>query len=280
MVTSFSAAPTRRTRRQRGYTLALCAVLITLMSIAVALALPTWSSQIRREREEELIFRGLQMAEGIRIFQKRFGRFPVRLEELWETKPRSVRQPWKDPMTDSGRWRPITQGGVGVPGVRQGGLPGENEEGDETKDGLDEGGGEDAEEEEPGLGQPPEQGLPIIGVRSRGKGEAFKTYFGQSRIEGWRFTADQVSPNQPAAAPAGVPGAMALRIPNANWIGRPLPGVAGAMPDGTIPGLGPATDPGLGGTKPPGGKPGYQGAGVPGGVIPPDDGTEPNPDGA
>ena len=120
MVTSFTTAPTRRTRRQRGYTLALCAVLITLMSIAVALALPTWSSQIRREREEELIFRGLQMAEGIRIFQKRFGRFPVRLEELWETKPRSVRQPWKDPMTDSGRWRSITQGGVGVPGVRQG----------------------------------------------------------------------------------------------------------------------------------------------------------------
>ena len=66
-------------RSRRGFTLAMCAVLITVMSIAVAAILPRWSTQIQREREAELIFRGLQMAEGIRVFQKRFGRYPVRL---------------------------------------------------------------------------------------------------------------------------------------------------------------------------------------------------------
>ena len=271
-------------RRRRGFTLALCAVLITLMSIAVALALPTWSSQIRREREEELIFRGLQMAEGIRVFQKRFGRFPVRLEELWETKPRSVRQPWKDPMTDGGRWRPVTQGGVAVPGVRQGGLPGDTkDEGEAQGDELEaDGTEEDVDAEDPALGQPPEQGLPIIGVRSRGKGRAFKSFFGQMRIESWRFTADQVTPGQAPGVSAGVPG-MPMRIPNANWIGRPLPGVAD--PAATLAGQGDAI-PGLGEDplKDTGPMPGgYQGAGVPRSILPPEDppenGTEENPDG-
>ena len=64
----------RRLRRQSGYTLVVCAVTVTVLSIAVATALPLWSAQIRREREEELIFRGLQYAEAIRVFQKRFGR--------------------------------------------------------------------------------------------------------------------------------------------------------------------------------------------------------------
>jgi hypothetical protein len=248
--------------------LAVCAVLITLMSIAVAVALPQWSAQIRREREEELIFRGLQMAEGLRVFQRRFGRFPVRLEELWETEPRCVRQPWKDPMTEGGRWRLITQGGAAVPGIRQGGVPG----GDENEG--EDGGEDDGADQEPGgLGPQTGQVLPIIGVRSRGKGESFKSFFGQTRIEAWRFTADQVTQVQGAAVPGGT--SQPIRIPNANWVGRPLPGMGGGgtgMDNGLTPSdINPTAPPGKSNTD----RGGFRGAGIPGGTFPPEEPQQP-----
>ena len=57
-------------------------MLITVLNIVVAIALPLWSGMIRRDKEEELISRGLQYAEAIRVFQRRFGRLPVQLDEL------------------------------------------------------------------------------------------------------------------------------------------------------------------------------------------------------
>ena len=88
-------------------------VAMTLLSIALTIALPKWSHVIRREREEELISRGFQYAEAIRIFQNKFQRLPVRLEELVEVEPRSIRKLWKDPMTESGRWVLMPAGGGG-----------------------------------------------------------------------------------------------------------------------------------------------------------------------
>ena len=56
-----------------GYSLVVVVMLITVMSILVAAALPLWSAQIKRDKEEELISRGMQYAEAIRVFQRRFG---------------------------------------------------------------------------------------------------------------------------------------------------------------------------------------------------------------
>ena len=88
----------------------------------VTAVLPLWSTQIKREKEDELIFRGLQYAEGIRIFQQRFGRLPLRLQELIEVEPRCIRQLWKDPITDSLDWGLVIGAGVPVtmpPAVRE-----------------------------------------------------------------------------------------------------------------------------------------------------------------
>ena len=74
----------RRRRRSRGYNLVAVVMLVTVLNVLVAAALPLWSTAIRRDKEEELISRGLQYAEAIRIFQKRFGRLPNRLPELLE----------------------------------------------------------------------------------------------------------------------------------------------------------------------------------------------------
>lgn len=85
----------KRRGRGGGYTLVALLVGMTVASILIAAVLPLASAQAQREKEAELIFRGLQYAEGIRVFRRRFGRYPNSLTELLEVKPRSVRRLWK-----------------------------------------------------------------------------------------------------------------------------------------------------------------------------------------
>ena len=61
-------------RGRGGYTLVALLVAMTVASILIAAVLPLASAQAQRDREAELVFRGLQYAEGIRIFRRRFGR--------------------------------------------------------------------------------------------------------------------------------------------------------------------------------------------------------------
>jgi len=247
-------------RRRGGYTIAVLVVFLTVLSVALAVVLPKWSTAIRREQEEELIFRGLQYAEGIRVFQKRFGRYPASLDELLETKPRCIRQPWKEPVSPDGKWRPIRVGepgaagaGPAAPGAGAGDRPPEvdpSEEGDAA-----------APSEEASA----EAQTPIFGVRSRSKNASILTFMGQTRYSDWRFTSNLVVPGgaplpgSPEAA-FGIPGMVlgaggpgGAKIPNANWIGRPLPGAPtspGQLP--SSPGMPGTPDPGKGAQNPEG----------------------------
>ncbi|MEM7351331.1 MAG: hypothetical protein AAF657_11025, partial [Acidobacteriota bacterium] len=54
-------------RQSAGYNLVVLAVAVTVLNIVAAKALPMWSTMIQRAKEEELIFRGLQYAEAIRV---------------------------------------------------------------------------------------------------------------------------------------------------------------------------------------------------------------------
>ena len=114
-------------RGRGGYTLVALLVAMTVASILIAAVLPLASAQAQREREAELIFRGLQYAEGIRVFRRRFGRYPNSLGELLEVKPRSVRKLWKDPMTKDGEWGIVSLEGTplgGAGGADTGRRPG------------------------------------------------------------------------------------------------------------------------------------------------------------
>lgn len=110
-------------RGRGGYTLVALLVGMTVASILIASVLPLASAQAQREKEAELIFRGLQYAEGIRVFRRRFGRYPTSLKELVEAKPRSVRKLWKDPMTKDGVWGIVSLEGTPLPGAG-GSVPG------------------------------------------------------------------------------------------------------------------------------------------------------------
>ena len=55
---------------------------------------------MKRDREEEMIHRGVQYSRAIRRYVKKTGRYPTRLEELENTNNiRFLRKRYKDPIT-------------------------------------------------------------------------------------------------------------------------------------------------------------------------------------
>ncbi len=86
--------------RQHGYILLTLMLMTVALVIAAAAVLPAISFEIRRDREEELIHRGVQYSRAIRTYYKKFGRYPTRIEELESTNNlRFLRKRYKDPIT-------------------------------------------------------------------------------------------------------------------------------------------------------------------------------------
>lgn len=81
-------------------------MLLTLMLFVSLLAIASlgWIErvdfQVKRDREQELIHRGVQYSRAIKHFVKKFGRYPSRIEELENTNNiRFLRKRYKDPIT-------------------------------------------------------------------------------------------------------------------------------------------------------------------------------------
>jgi len=86
--------------REGGYVLLLLLLTMALLVIAAAVAAPSLAFQLKRDREEELIHRGVQYSRAIRTFASKTGRFPLKLEDLQETGGvRYIRKLYKDPLT-------------------------------------------------------------------------------------------------------------------------------------------------------------------------------------
>jgi len=96
----FHRARRRSQSTESGYILITLMLLASLVVIMLAVVLPQMSQQIRRDREQELIHRGVQYSRAIRRFFKKNGRYPVRLEELENSNNiRYLRARYKDPVT-------------------------------------------------------------------------------------------------------------------------------------------------------------------------------------
>ncbi len=214
-----SAAISRRKRRwQAGYNLVVLMVGFTVMTILLAKAMPQWSTRIQRDKEAELMFRGLQYAEAIRIFKARFNRAPVRLQELIEVEPRCIRQLWNNPMSREAKgkkpaaigWEPVFEGQPDIPNQNQ---QGEGEDGDSNQPSTQ---ATSALFESSGNKKEIKVG-PILGVRSKEGGTSFKVFYDSEDYGQWKFTADLFQMQVLASLPATpVP-------PNAFDIGRPWP---------------------------------------------------------
>lgn len=111
-------------------------LVVSLMVIAAAAVLPAISFEIRRDREQEMIHRGVQYSRAIRAYYKKFGRYPTRLEDLDNTNNlRYLRKHYKDPLNKDQDFRLLhfgdpdlkltgTIGGGTIPGASPVGSPG------------------------------------------------------------------------------------------------------------------------------------------------------------
>jgi type II secretory pathway pseudopilin PulG len=91
-----------------GYSLVILMLAVFVLAIGLLIAVPVWQTQIQREKEEELIFRGKQYAQAVQLYQnKNPGSYPKSLEEL--VRQRFLRRLYRDPMTKDGKWNVILQ---------------------------------------------------------------------------------------------------------------------------------------------------------------------------
>jgi type II secretory pathway pseudopilin PulG len=85
---------------ERGYVLLVLLLSLALLSIGLTTLIEGIDFEIKRDREEELIHRGVQYSRGVRRFIKAFGRYPNSIEELENTNNiRCLRKRYKDPIT-------------------------------------------------------------------------------------------------------------------------------------------------------------------------------------
>ena len=98
----------RKATGEGGSILIILMIGVAISSIALAVATQSWSSTWRRDREEELIFRGEQYVDAILAYRKEHGgQFPTNLEDLFKPGPRRlryIRKLFRDPISPDGRW--------------------------------------------------------------------------------------------------------------------------------------------------------------------------------
>src|ERR1700719_523149 len=96
-----SSYPRAANRAEQGYALIMVVFLTTMLLIATIAAAPSVRTERKREKEEEMIWRGKQYVRAIKLYYRKKGRFPTSLDDL--TKPKTgslryLRQAYKDPM--------------------------------------------------------------------------------------------------------------------------------------------------------------------------------------
>ena len=182
--------------------------------------IPLWRTAIRRDKEEELIFRGLQYAEGDPRLPAALrppagaargadrGQAALHAAAVGRPHHRQARL-GAGARRHAGRRRPQQPARRQARRRRRGptasrrGASGRATGGSDTPDGN------------VGLG-------PIRGVRSRSKDESIKMLFGQNRYDQWQFTVELLQGGGVVnVGGAGVPAPAGLRI-SAKWIGRPF----------------------------------------------------------
>ncbi len=200
----------------------MAALLVAMSVIAVLLsvALPTWSQMVRRDREEELIFRGEQYARAINQYQRKFAnQSPSSLDVLIEQ--RMLRKKFKDPLSPNkdGEFQMLYMSSGTGP---QGSGPGMGPQGP----GQGTGGRNTGPQGPGGTGWPGKRrrpdrtwwhwtrwrhrpvdvrgGGPIVGVTSKNTGQSIRLYKGKNRYNEWQFIGMEMSPR--AGGPGGAGG--------------------------------------------------------------------------
>ena len=112
--------------RQRGFTYLGVMFIVSVLAMTAALASVVWSTELRRERERELVFVGQQFQAALERYRQRSADpaapYPRRLEELVHDDrgvdvQRHLRRIYVDPMTGDTQWGLIRLPNGGIVGV-------------------------------------------------------------------------------------------------------------------------------------------------------------------
>ena len=171
-------------------------VALSVMAVLMTVVMPVWRQAAQREKETELVFRGLQYAHAIGMYERKYANTPPATVDVL-TQERFLRKKYKDPITNADFVLiPSAQAHGATPGA--GTTPA-------------------ATGRAAGAQPPAGQGAPVagrggvtggvtggvIGVTSASTSRSIRIYNGASRYSEWRFV---YAP--PAAAPGagGAPG--------------------------------------------------------------------------
>jgi type II secretory pathway pseudopilin PulG len=245
---------------EHGYAMAALLVAMSVMAVFLSVAMPSWYTMAKREREAELVFRGQQYARAVTLFQRKFaGGYPPNLDILISQK--FLRKKYKDPMTN-GDFQLVPVGdpaglqaqASATPGGPAGSTPAQGRGGPPVA----------AQQPQPGAGRGGVPGAGIQGVVSKSKDESLRLYNGRQHYNEWVFIG--------AAATTAAGGRQGAGGQNPGGVGGPagIPGGgqggqggrAGGPPDGRGRGVQP---PNGGGFPPGGGRPGFPPGAPPGG---------------
>ena len=165
---------------------------LSVMAIMLTVAMPVWKQMTRREKEEELVFRGKQYIHAIGLFQRKIANtFPPNIDLLVEQK--FLRKKFKDPITGED-FVPIPVGGA-IPGqtaptgsTGQRGTAGVTGSTGATGPGVapSTGRGTSPAGGTTGPGQPGGS-AGIMGVVSKSKEQSIRLYNGRGHYNEWAF---------------------------------------------------------------------------------------------
>jgi type II secretory pathway pseudopilin PulG len=276
-----------RRRSEAGYSLLLVIFLVASMILMASAVVPNVLTEGRRQKEEDMIWRGQQYARAIGLYYRKFGKYPTKIEDL--TRPtngvRFLRKAYTDPMNkDDGSWRFIYVGpngqligsvhqtsllqttlsmpGIGGLSALGGGLQTPAAPGAAAGTTQQPGAGPAVTQMNSGLAPNPLESQPqgllgsviggnIIGVGSKVDKPSLKVYLGGATYKEWEFI---WNPTGQVAAPGQAPvnpNANPTSLPNGANPNAPNPN----PPDGQQP---PQTPPQPGVNVPPPPPPGQQ----------------------
>ena len=201
-------------------------VAMSVMAVALSVALPVFETVARREREAELVFRGRQYARAVSLFQRKYANaLPPDIDVLLNEK--FLRKKYKDPITGDdfqlvGPGSPELAQALNTAPQQQGrGAPQQGRGGPPVSQPAQPA-GRGFQTNPMTAGQAPGG---ILGVISKSKQTSLRLYDGHDKYNEWIFIATQMS-----TAAGGRGGAQAPGGPG----GLPLGGGRGrgVPPDG------------------------------------------------
>jgi len=116
----------RLSQEERGVTYLLVMLAVVLMGISVTVAAKQWKAVVQRERESELLARGIEIQAALATYsaQQKKGRtgfsgeiYPLTLEELTKQPKPALRKAYKDPITGDD-WEYVRDPTGRIQGVR------------------------------------------------------------------------------------------------------------------------------------------------------------------